>query len=188
MHLALRTPPVIVLLLLEVTCTGTRTGPPPSSSGIQSDRASPSQGQPHLSTPCPTTQPVSRRDTPRPVVDAVLGDYRGPRVQNLGAWFGNDALWVELPSNGNVVKRAGERLDEKFPWVRLVRGAISITGRRLDGPAPPARGHASTGDGPIGFNSSGIFFPTEGCWEITGSIHRSQLTFVVRVHRRASPS
>jgi hypothetical protein len=107
-------------------------------------------------------------------------------VRNIGAWFGNDALWVELPSNGAVVKPAGERLAEKFPWVRLVRGAISITGRRLDGPARPARGDASNGDGPIGFNSSGIVFPTEGCWEITGNIHRHQLTFIVRVHRRQS--
>jgi hypothetical protein len=116
-------------------------------------------------------------------VDAVLGDYVGSPVRNIGAWFGNDALWVELPIGSHVVKRAGEELSEKFPWVRLVRGYVDIHGSRIDGPAPPAKGDASTGNGRIGFQSSGIWFPTTGCWRIMGTIGTSQLAFTVEVVR-----
>lgn len=136
-----------------------------------------------LSGPCPVTEPVSREEIPRLVVDGVLGAYQGPPVENIGNWYGNDALWVELPPRSTVVKLPGEDLSEKFPWVRLIRGYIRIVGQRLDGPAPPANGEASTGNGPIGFNSSGIAFPTTGCWRITGTITAHDLTFVVNVER-----
>jgi hypothetical protein len=136
-----------------------------------------------LSGPCPVTQPASRQEIPKRVVEGVLGAYHGPPVENIGNWYGNDSLWVELPPRSTVVKPPGERLAEKFPWVRLVRGYIRIVGQRLDGPAPPARGEASTGNGPIGFNSSGIAFPTTGCWRITGTIAAHDLTFVVKVDR-----
>jgi hypothetical protein len=75
----------------------------------------------------------------------------------------------------------------KFPWWRgeNVRGSLEITGLRLDGAAPPAFGDVSDGYGDTGFQASAIFFPTEGCWEITGSVGDAELTFVqyVRVIR-----
>jgi hypothetical protein len=132
--------------------------PPPSTPGLPVPTSTSTVGGNAQSGPCPVTQPVSRDEIPTLVVDGVLGDYQGPPVDNIGNWYGNDALWVELPAGSTVVKRPSEELAEKFPWVRLVRGYIRIAGQRLDGPAPPARGEASTGNGPIGFNSSGISF------------------------------
>jgi hypothetical protein len=29
-----------------------------------------------------------------------------------------------------------------------------------------------------------VIFPTEGCWEITGSVHRTELSFVTFVIKR----
>jgi hypothetical protein len=37
------------------------------------------------------------------------------------------------------------------------------------------------GYGEIGFQSSGIIFPTPGCWEITAQVGVSRLTFVTLV-------
>ena len=72
-------------------------------------------------------------------------------------------------------------LGTKLGWWRNVPGHVEISGRRLDAPAPPLSGEASPGLLSTGFQSSGVHFPTQGCWEITGSIGDSELTFVMFV-------
>jgi hypothetical protein len=69
----------------------------------------------------------------------------------------------------------------KWPWWRGVRGTLKIQGRRLDGPAPPLRAEVNDAYGLSGFQPSDIYFPTEGCWEVTGSVGQTKLTFVTLV-------
>lgn len=95
-------------------------------------------------------------------------------------------MWVVLWPEGKVLIHAGQvepdgSLGMKFPWVRGVAGELTITGRRLDAPAPPPRTSIPDGYGLTGFQSSGIYFPTEGCWEITGRVGDANLTFVTLV-------
>jgi hypothetical protein len=56
--------------------------------------------------------------------------------------------------------------------------------RRLDGPAPPLRADVPAGYGQAGFQASGVDFPTEGCWEVTGAVGGATLSFVTFVARR----
>jgi hypothetical protein len=75
-------------------------------------------------------------------------------------------------------------LSEKFPWVRLIHGNLTIEGRRLDDASGPARLSVPSGYGVgSGFQASGIAFPAEGCWGVTGKIARQELSFVVEVRR-----
>jgi hypothetical protein len=37
-----------------------------------------------------------------------------------------------------------------------------------------------------GFQSSGVNFPTEGCWEVTGEVGATTLTFVTVVKERVT--
>ncbi len=60
----------------------------------------------------------------------------------------------------------------------MATGGLQLTGRRLDGPAPPARAHVSDGYGDGGFQASGVDFPTEGCWEVIGALPTTSLRFV----------
>jgi hypothetical protein len=69
----------------------------------------------------------------------------------------------------------------KFLWWRGVRGKLTIQGQRLDAPAPPLRADIPGGYGDTGFQATGLIFPTEGCWEVTGKVGESSLTFVTRV-------
>jgi hypothetical protein len=62
-----------------------------------------------------------------------------------------------------------------------VTGKLRIEGRRLDGPAPPLTADVPDGYGDAGFQASGIDFPTEGCWEVTGRVGSASLTFVTLV-------
>ena len=102
--------------------------------------------------------------------------------------YGNDSLWVgSLWPHGVVIITSDDvgpdgRLGMKFGWYRLTNGYLTITGRRLDAPASPASGLTFPGGyGLTGFNASGVMFPTEGCWQITGRVGRVALTFVTFV-------
>jgi hypothetical protein len=158
-----------VMLVLFVACTSTSPERSSHPSRPRISRPSTSPGGRFLSGPCPVTQPAAAKDVPRSVVHAVEPGTQVPLgIHDFDYWYGNAALWVELPPGGTVVKPMTEKLSEKFPWVRLVRGYLRIDGRRLDGPASPAAGIASNGYGLIGFQASGVAFPTPGCWELTG--------------------
>jgi hypothetical protein len=102
--------------------------------------------------------------------------------------YGNGSLWVGgLWLNGVVILTQDDvgpdgRLSMKFGWYRLTSGYLTITGRRLDASAPPASGLTFPGAyGLTGFNASGVIFPTEGCWQVTGRVGRVALTFVTFV-------
>ncbi len=104
-----------------------------------------------------------------------------PPGSTFGAEFhGNGALWVGVPP-ANVVltpKAADGSVGTKFGWWREAIGALTIDGRRLDGPAPLLRAAVPDGYGDRGFQPSSITFPSEGCWEVTGRVGGATLTFV----------
>jgi hypothetical protein len=100
---------------------------------------------------------------------------------------GDERLLVGgLPPDG-VIKPAPEQIQQdgsvstKFGWWRGAPGELRITGRRLDGTAPPLRAELPDGYGEQGFKPSGVYFPTEGCWEVTGTLGDTRLTFVTKV-------
>lgn len=107
-----------------------------------------------------------------------------PPGDTFGAEFhGNGQLWVGVPYANVVVNEpsADGTVSMKYGWWRGVSGTLSITGRRLDGTAPPLSATVPDGYGDTGFQSSGISFPTEGCWEVTGRAGGTTLTFVTLV-------
>jgi hypothetical protein len=94
------------------------------------------------------------------------------------------SLWPDgtimfTPGGSGCVDPDGT-LGMKWPWWRGVRGQLTLEGRRLDGPAAPMRASIPAGYGPTGFQSTGLMFPTAGCWEVTGRVGAESLTFVTR--------
>lgn len=103
--------------------------------------------------------------------------------------YGNSALVIHLGVGGKIVVPPEYVLEDgsigwKMGVYRRTPGKVIVTGRRLDAPAPPAQGHYDVeGYGESGFQSGGINFSSEGCWEITarvGNIDQA-LTFVALV-------
>jgi hypothetical protein len=137
-----------------------------------------------LSGTCPVTRSVPPDRVPETVKRVIRAGSNDPRKVTFNDWYGNDVLWVALPSGAKILKPPSEELSEKFPGVRLIQGNLTIEGRRLDDASGPARLSVPSGGGVgSGFQASGIAFPTEGCWEITGKIARQELSFVVEVRR-----
>jgi len=146
-------------------------------------------------------QPVTRaaaRHCPKTIPSRVGPPGTSPA--DLFGWassYGNGKLWVGgLGSGGVIVARDGlinpdGSIGWKYGWWRKAAGHLTITGRRLDGPAPPLRSFVSDGYGKIGFQSSGVTFPSEGCWQVTGKTAHTSLTFVtlvvMKAHRAVIP-
>jgi hypothetical protein len=81
-------------------------------------------------------------------------------------WFPNDK-WVS-GDNGN-----------KVVLVRPAGTKIIVSGRRLESTVPPLK--ATDDHSSSGFTVLGIYFPTEGCWEVNAKAGDSQIKFVTQV-------
>ena len=147
----------------------------------------------------PLPRPVTRADA-RQCPNTVPSRAGPPGVSpsqffGWGSDYGNGKLWVGgLGPHGVLVAPRsmlgpGGSISWKFGWWRKIPGYITITGHRLDAPAPPLRAQLANGTdsgyGNIGFQASGVDFPTEGCWQVTGKTARTSLTFVTFVVKRA---
>ncbi len=109
-----------------------------------------------------------------------------------GGVYANDSLGVVLWSESKFVFRPDGpgfidqdgALGMKVGWELRKRGTLVVTGRRLDGLAPPARAYIGRSyDNYVGGMSLYLVFPTPGCWEIAGSIADGSLTFVTLVEK-----
>ncbi len=144
-----------------------------------------SDGDAHDATPgathaCPVTEPNGNNPPPDAIVAA-----RGK------GGYGNDALWtnvwmwgedgVVMPAYDEHVQADGSFVGLKWSWYRYVPGQLTIEGHRIDGFAAPLTAWIPEGYGDSGFQVSGITFPTQGCWEVTGRVGSESLTFIVWV-------
>jgi hypothetical protein len=70
----------------------------------------------------------------------------------------------------------------KVLWAKPKEGSFKITGRRLDGAAPPLDPGSLAGYDGFPYQASGLIFPTAGCWEVEGRSGASVLRFVTYIY------
>ena len=119
--------------------------------------------------------------------DVAAGEEKPARGSygNREVSVGPFGLWPDgtiefKPGGAGFVTKSGA-LGMKFGWMRGVSGELKITGRRLDAEAPPLRSQVPAGYGDRGFQATYLIFPTPGCWEVTGHVGDSSVTFVTKV-------
>ncbi len=151
---------------------------------------SPSSASREQRPACPVTAP--NHNTPPDAVLARANTYRPAGAKPSGDLaHGNGQIWTDLWPDGVIVFRKGGAgfvlpdgsLQMKFLWFLAVDGPLTITGRRLDAPAPPLRVGMSEQPPSAGFQPSALIFPTTGCWEVTAKASASRLTFVTTVSK-----
>jgi len=111
--------------------------------------------------------------------ESRLGVHGNGRIQ-VGLWLDGVTLIGRQSRGSAFVTSAGE-LGTHFLWRRDIPGPMTLSGRRLDGPAPPMRSFIHDPDTMDGFLSTSAMFPTAGCWEVTGRVGQTSLTFVTQV-------
>jgi Tol biopolymer transport system component len=142
---------------------------------------------PSVARPAATASPLTMADAsdcPVTKPGKAPGDIED-RLFGSASAFGNNDLWVGglgeegvILADSRFVESDGS-IGMKFGWWRIESGTLTIAGRRLDASGPPLRASVPDGYGSQGFQASGISFPTEGCWEVTGAVGGSELTFVI---------
>ena len=155
-------------------------------------------GNPAPTVSCPVTKP--------PWIAFVPPSPYPAEQPASSFWFGTEKLWTNLLMDGTwkglPVWTAAEQAEEDasyrptgpafrnklFWWHESydwrTDDPLTVTGKRLDAPAPPLYGRANNGwtnDSHHPFMVAGIFLPTLGCWQITGDYKGDKLTFVVFV-------
>ena len=104
---------------------------------------------------------------------------------------GNGRLWVGGLWPAGVINAGPQFINKdgsvgmKFGWWQNVSGYLHITGRRLDAPASHLRADVLQ-YGLTGFQPSGVTFPTAGCWQVTGKVGTTRLTFVTMVVKQVA--
>jgi hypothetical protein len=138
------------------------------------------------SAPCPVTTPPPVALAPPPTAGAGPNPSLQFRAGADSFLYGNDALIVLLPNDGTL--RASDPArglsgGVKFPWWRKAHGDLVIATRRLDGTTVAQPADVPSGYGDIGFQVSGLNFAEIGCWQVSGTVGGTTLTFVMNVAR-----
>ncbi len=190
--------PPVALVVLGMTLAACSPTMAPASSAAAETSAIDSSAPTSIASSDPATSTAPSPAPPLTIADASTCPVTKPgnapaeigdRLFGAAEAFGTSDLWVGGLGTDGVI-RADSRFVEsdgsigwKFGWYRIVSGTLAITGRRLDAAAPPLRASVPDGYGPQGFQASGVSFSTDGCWEISGSVGNSKLTFVTFVLR-----
>ncbi|PKO12728.1 MAG: hypothetical protein CVU39_22440 [Chloroflexi bacterium HGW-Chloroflexi-10] len=141
---------------------------------LVSCRTPAAQTQPAPNEACAVTQPVW--DKP-PEDSAVQGAPAfGYYFINADRSIWGSASWKEQEEKTLRVNEEGL----KMGWFRPEGAELVITGERMDAEAPPLDVYMPCCY-PNRFQSSSLFFPTEGCWEITAKAADSVLSFTLWV-------
>jgi hypothetical protein len=124
---------------------------------------------------------IAHMTPPSEPLEFMIGGSTTPdaarRVAPTLNWYGNDAMWVVLPPNGEII----DRLGDKIPPHRMKPGQVTWSARQLDGTSSVPT-QAMTGYGDSGFQAGGPGFPNVGCWEVSYWLAgRDELRFVLRV-------
>jgi hypothetical protein len=134
---------------------------------------------------CPITVPQDPLFIP-PVPYDALG-FKGE------FWYGSSSLWTAvrengiweaLPHNPNGYTQKVFWWRDGYIWTEEPQPALTVTGERLDAPAPPLHVSEATNASASDTGSAmlvGVDFPTPGCWKVTGKYADAEISFVVWV-------
>jgi len=138
----------------------------------------------------PVTCPVTKPPDPAFVAPPPYS----PAAPYAGEfWYGTEALWTLLHTDGawRGLPHNPDGYTQKvfwwragYSWTAEPEPQLSVTGRRLDAPAPPLHVSKATNAFAQDIQSAmlvGVDLPTLGCWEITGRYKGRELSFVVWV-------
>ena len=134
---------------------------------------------------CPVTIGRKSDISPAEFFGSGSANWNHSRSLYVGALWPNGTI-VFKPGGAGFVYPDGS-VGMKIAWYRAngLHDGLVIKGKRLDAVAPPLRAEIPNGYSDTGFQPSGVIFPTEGCWQVTGTVGTTSVMFVTRVVKLA---
>ena len=133
----------------------------------------------------PFSQDTAQRDCPltKPAWEKPPADAAIPDASAYSYYFVNEdrSIWASAGWAGK--EEAPLQVHEegiKVGWFRPAGATLEISGHRLDAEAPRLESDIPCCY-PTRFQAAGIYFPTEGCWEVNAKAEDKELSFVVWV-------
>jgi hypothetical protein len=120
-----------------------------------------------LGAGCSVTEPVTALPPPDLYADPF----------GSGPWYVNHDRTIWAASGAWKAGATGN----KVLWIRPAGASFSVIGRLLDSRSEAALTFEERCCYPTGFQSSRLYFPVPGCWEINAQSGKSSLTFIARV-------
>jgi len=114
---------------------------------------------------CNVSKPIWAEPPKLKVVELGYRDWIVNEDRTI--WFPNDK-WVSGDEGNKVV------------LIRPAGTKLIVSGRLLEATAPPLKATEDRGY-PWGFTVLGIYFPTEGCWEVNAKAGDSEIKFVTQI-------
>lgn len=179
--------PAALIVLLASSC---RNADSQLSSSAPSEASSAAPSADPAILKEPATAPVPAASAPFDCPVTTPNGATPPGEQYSASHHGNGFIWTGLWPNGQVLVKPGGpgsvsadgTLGMKWWWWRSVPGELQIEGHRLDGPPGGAvRADIPSGYGKTGFQASGLYFSSAGCWEVTARVGDQSLSFVTEV-------
>ena len=179
----------VFLLLLSLVLSACAANQASSTGSSPADEANPAITQaPTLnSTQQAKEQPVSKVANACTVTEPIWAkppkDAAIPDPPVYGYYYLNEdrSIWASAGwANGEDYRAYAGKKGIKVGWFRPAGAELEITGRRLDGKADPLVAEVPCCY-PTQFQATGLFFPTEGCWEVKAEAAESVISFVVLI-------
>lgn len=179
-------------ILLMIVCFGASGCNRIRSQATAISTQPPSLDEPRRVRPasCPLTLPPSAPFTP-------LDEHVWAANEDQ-FWLGTDKLYIGLTKSGEQWDWLPRTPDHSTPEItaKVFWGSVDfdyhkkedyslkVTGRRLDGDAPPFEVDRVTNAlfKPRAAMLTGVYIPAPGCWEITGDYKGAKLSYVVWVY------
>jgi hypothetical protein len=135
-----------------------------------------------IATPAASPIPIRAPEIPAFCAVTPPNGVDPPHVEPPGAWVGNDGLYVGVPTNGIYYAKTEPDRDggwNKHIWVRDAgQGPLTITVEPVGEHLAMTPGRADADPGSFVME---IWFPDEGCYEITGTTAQTTITVTVWV-------
>jgi hypothetical protein len=133
------------------------------------------------------TQPdvtVTPSPTPTPGADDCTVTPTGSAPPDLSqaaftdTWYSGNGLWAGLGPELEGIWGEGHN---RVLWWRQNPQPLAVTGRRLDGDAPPLEVRIFDGYAGMSHQITSVIVPTPGCWQVTATSGDQHLTLTLDV-------
>ena len=192
--------PFFILILITISLLSSCAGQPANAKSLEDNQIPTTEPTQPLATEAPQVEVLSSTSLKDcPITVPQDPPFTAPAPYSPTSpfpdyfWYGTNSLWTLVPNSGVWPglpfdgKGYGQKVfwwREGYVWTEEPEPEITVTAERLDASASTFEAFGGTNAYASDIGSAmltGVEFPTQGCWKVTGKYKDAELSFVVWV-------